>query len=198
MVEYNKNLISQRLDYMSESQRVAFAASCCERLLPNYKKFVEVDNWGDYNSLRRILNRIWNHASGQIISNDEIRQFLKICYDVVPNSDDFTSMYTSYAIDAGASLYNTLKYCLEGDIKCLTSVVDASINTVDLFIQEKYNICPSDPNLEQKITSEKLMQTELKKQLEDLNLIENHLIIDEQFLTSFRSPLEGKSNIELA
>lgn len=197
MLKYDKNFISKKLNDMSDSQRIAFAAACCERLLPNYVKFVEVENGGDYSFFRSMLNQIWNHAGGKHMTNESIKQLMKKCFEIVPDSDDFESIYTSYAIDTGAAFYNTLKYCLESDIKFLISVVDASINTVDLFVQEKHNMNPNDPDLEQKIMNDQVMQNEVKKQVEDLNLIRNQQTMNEQFLTSLRLSIEGNSNIEL-
>lgn len=196
MVNYDKNLIIQKLGAMSESQIVTFAASCSERLLPNYKKFVDVEQWGDYSFFRSTLNSIWNFIEQQNISDENLKLLMKKCFEFVPDSEEFESIYASYAIDFGASIYNTLKYCLEKDIKNIISVADASINTVDLFVQEKHNLDPDDPDLEQKINNDQMMQQEIIKQLNDLDILAKQKI-DQQFINSFRTSVEGKSNIEL-
>ena len=197
MLNFDKTLILEKLNIIPESHRIAFAASCCERLLPNYKKFVEVEQWGDYDFFRNLLNQIWNHILGEHMENQSIKQSMEKCFKIVPDSEDFKSIYTSYAIDSGAAVYNTLKYCLEGDLKLLMAVVNSVHATVDLFVQEKHNMNPSDPQLEQKILHDPFMHHDLKKQLDDLNMLINHQILDGKFINVFRSEVEGKSNIEL-
>lgn len=197
MVNFDEKQILEELNDISEVHRIAFAASCCERMLPNYKKFVEVENWGDYESFRKFLNQIWGHIIGNYLKEEYVMNSMDKCFEIGPDSEDFESVYTSYAIDLGSAIYHTLKYCLTTDIKNLLAVANAAISTVDLFVQEKYNMDPNDPNLEFKICNDELMQTEIIMQRDDLKLLAKNANLDEQFVELFRSKVEGKSNIEL-
>lgn len=193
----NPNTIEEKLKILSYKHGVAFCASCCERLLPNYKKFVDTEHWGDYAFFRETLNEIWNHIIKSNLSEKRINELMCNCFNVIPDSEDFESVYASYAIDAGAGVYNTLKYCLDENVKDLITVSTVSINTVDLFIQEKYKLNSIDPQFEQTILENSFMQTELKKQFDDLELLCSTQIITESFITDFRSSVEGRSNIKI-
>jgi uncharacterized protein len=197
MITFDEKLILKELNDISEFHRIAFAASCCERMLPSYKKFVEVENWGDYECFRIFLNQIWGHIIGNYLTGEYIINSMDMCFEIGPDSEYFESVYTSYAIDLGSAIYHTFKYCLTSDIKNLLAVANAAISTVDLFVQEKYNMDPNDHNLEFKICNDELMQTEIIKQIDDLKLLANNANLDEQFVELFRSKVEGKSNIEL-
>jgi len=197
MATFDEKQILEELNNISELHRIAFAASCCERMLPNYKKFVEVENWGDYDCFRNFLNQIWEHINGNYLTKEHIIIFMDKCFEIGPDEEDFESVYTSYAIDLGSAIYHTLKYCLTSDTKNLLAVANAAINTVDLFVQEKYNMDPNDPNLEFEICNNELMQTEIVKQIDDLKLLANNANLDAMFVKLFRSKVEGESNIDL-
>lgn len=56
---YEFDALEKELEGLPPLHRVAFAASCCERLLPNYNAFYFLENWGDPSVLRTALNEVW-------------------------------------------------------------------------------------------------------------------------------------------
>lgn len=194
MLKFNEQEIRDKLEKLSEEARIVFAASCCERVLPSYKKFVEIEHWGDYEFFRNILNEVWISICSKEIKKERLQQLIEKVFCLMPDEEDFESVFTSYALESSLVVSNTLKYYLTKEIKYLISIVKLLIATVDLFVQEKHDMDSNDPLLEEKINQDSLMQNELKRQLEDIHILEFHQI-DEEFINAFRSRVEGKCNI---
>jgi uncharacterized protein len=51
LYEFNERTLYKKIDGLSLLHKIAFGASCCERLLPNYKLFVDNEGWGDFSYL---------------------------------------------------------------------------------------------------------------------------------------------------
>jgi uncharacterized protein len=84
--ELDRNAQFERLTTWA---RVAFAALCCERLLPAYAGFAQATGWGDAGVLGQALDRVWAAIdSGQAISGEEARELVKRCLQLVPHLDD--------------------------------------------------------------------------------------------------------------
>lgn len=170
-MKFDPNYIKEHLKSLEHFHRLAFCASCCERLLPNYSKFIDVENWGDRAFFRSTLDEIWLIISGIEIPVDSVRLMLQKCSDVTPDSKDFNSIYVSFAIDAGSAIYETLMYYLDKDIQHIVNVAGSSRDTVDMYIQERDNMDYNDPELEQKIAHDPLMIQEIKRQVDDLSIL---------------------------
>ena len=196
-MDFNEADLENRLKNLTHEGRIAFGASCCERMLPNYKKFVGIEQWGDYDFFRKTLDKIWKQTYEPKAPQDRLDKLKQQVFDLLPDEEEFESIYVSYALEAGATVRNMLKYCQTRDVKYLLAVVNLLIATVDLFVQEKHDMDSQDPQLEEKIIQDIFMQKELKKQLEDLELLKNQKTFNESYIKVFRSSVEGKSNIEL-
>ncbi|MEN2773481.1 DUF416 family protein [Acetivibrio clariflavus] len=197
MLTFDKDNLKKKLSSLSHKKRIVFGASCCERMLPNYKKFEEIEKWGKTQFLRDLLDKVWDHCKSDLINKKDVDSFIKKCYKVIPDEEDFDTIYTSYAIDAASAICSLLEVCVEDDIDNLISIAELSLNTIDLFVQEEDNMDSRDPNLEEKILMTPLMQRELKKQNDDIETLNKIQIIDERFINEFRSSVEGKSNIQI-
>jgi uncharacterized protein len=115
----------------------------------------------------------------------------KKCYELTPDSEDFGSVLVSYAIDAGVAVFETLLCCLDNEAQHLVDTASVSRDAVDLFIQERDHMNYSDLDFEEKILADSLMQKELYKQLNDLELLKTNQQLDSQFLTKFRANARG-------
>lgn len=197
LYKFDDKFLYEKLIELPFFYRIAFGASCCERLLPNYKKFVEEEKWGNYKFLEDTLEEIWSYICGKELIDDRIMMLAKRCYEVTPDADEFSSIYTSFAIDAGGAVYETLRSCLDKGVKHIVDVASFARDTVDMYIQETDNMDYSDIDFEYKILNDQLMQNELKKQLDDLELLSKQKQGSLQFFKSFRLNVKGKSNIKI-
>lgn len=121
------------------------------------------------------------------------------CESVGPDSDDFESLYTSFAQDACFAVCSLLDYLLKRDAARIVQAVRYATDSVDHFVQEIENMAPNDPELEQKIVTHPLMQRELAQQEKELQMIEQASSLDHEFLKQLRSTWDnhGKSNLDL-
>lgn len=191
---FNFDLLAEYLEDLPIKHQAAFAASCAERLLPNYKKFSESEGWGDYGLLRQALDGIWLHLAQN--ANLNLKDLIKKCDKVIPDTEDFETIYVSFALDAGNAIVETLLFIQDNEMSRIVDIASFCRDTVDMYIQELDNMDYSDPSFEQKIASHPLMLKELSKQSEDLVLLRNKVTLDEHTLLLMQQSVRGKSCIE--
>src|ERR1700674_1235890 len=104
MLRFDENELRSQLSALPTLYRVAFAASCCERLVPNYHGFFLMERWGDYSAVVRCLDEIWNHLGGATVNEDLHKQLMDACRQALPDTDDFTSIFTAAALNAGVAI----------------------------------------------------------------------------------------------
>ena len=61
---FDLETLKQELEKLPQLHRMAFAASICEKMLPNYYAFYRMENWGDPSVQRKVLDEIWQHLAG--------------------------------------------------------------------------------------------------------------------------------------
>lgn len=196
---FNGDALLKRLKQLRDKQQLAFGASCCDRLLPNYLAFQNDTGWGDIEPLQKALDLVWSFLEGQSYSADNIRQLAALCENVAPDSEDFTSLYVSFAQDACFAICGLLDFLLVSDARKIVQAATYAMSSVDLYVQEIENMESNAPDLEQKILAHPLMQRELKKQREDFENIAQAPILNADFLVHLRNSWgnSGKSNLDL-
>ena len=156
------------LHEMSVKHRIAFAASCCERLVPNYIGFAQTENWGDPNLIRYSLDQVWSFLRGGVITGESIRELSQRCEAVAPDTEVYSSNLTSAALDAVGAVVETLDSCLDGSVEHAVSAASLARDTIDMYIQVRDDLDYTDPEFEEKILNDQLMQEELQKQSKDI------------------------------
>ena len=140
---------------------------CCERMLPNFKRFIIETGFGDAAVLRRALDAIW-----MWIENGTppvaLKELKAACEQQAPNTENFSSPYTSAALDAANSVAIALDAIEDDDAEHVVEVASLARDTVDLYVQEQLNLDPSEAEFENKILSSPLMQRELTHQYASL------------------------------
>ncbi len=89
---YSFDALEKEIEGLPPLHQVAFAASCCERLLPNYNVFSRLESWGNPSVLRTSLDEVWQILQGKQVDAATIRQLVEDCADVIPDSDDFRQL----------------------------------------------------------------------------------------------------------
>jgi uncharacterized protein YjaG (DUF416 family) len=186
------------LSKMQAHQQLAFGAACCERMIPNYESFKQGVNWGDIGPLRRGLDTIWKACEGQRPGEAQLWDMLSRCGQSAPDSEDFTSLYTSPAQNAAFAVCALLEFLLDGDTGRIVSVPRFSTDSVDLVVQEQEDMNPQDPFREQKILEHPLMQQELMRQRRDLAEALKISTSDGVTLLALRTRAQRESNLTLA
>jgi uncharacterized protein YjaG (DUF416 family) len=114
---------------LSEQHLVAFAASICERLLPNYVAWSTLVGWGDPAPLRRGLDRLWEGLAGADVPTEEVRALIDAAGAMAPDSEDFPD--SAAALDAAAAICEALEACLGNTLEHAASVATSAGDTID-------------------------------------------------------------------
>lgn len=174
------------LSALSPESATAFAASCCERMLPHYEAFVSDERWGDVTPLRLALDAVWKHIEGTRLSVEEGRRLLVHLDRVTPDTEDFDSRYVSAALDAASAIYAAVECCLGDACSHANVAAELATDTIDMFVQVSRDLDPNDPALDSLILEDPLMVREMAKQAADLELL-RHGIADEISVARFRA-----------
>ncbi|MDX2043932.1 MAG: DUF416 family protein [Acidobacteriota bacterium] len=190
MIEFDLEELTQELQMLPKTHRIAFAASCCERLLPNYQAFTLIEQWGNWRVLRESLDNVWEWLKGEVLSNEQLLSLSEQCEAIAPDTEDFSSLFTSSALDAANAVALTLQSCIKGDAAKCGEVASLARETIDMYIQMRDNLDYSDLDFEIKILNDSLMQEEMRKQAEDINSLKKAATLTEDFLINLKKSSE--------
>jgi uncharacterized protein YjaG (DUF416 family) len=123
------------LEVLNKPQRIAFAASCCERLLPAYEAFSREDKWGDPRPLREALERVWSSALGERLDEKEARQIASRCEGQIHHLDEpFSSLFTAPAQDAAIAVVRAVECSVSGDAELARDVSDLAVDAFETYV----------------------------------------------------------------
>ncbi len=170
--------------------RIAFAASCCERLLPNYHAFASTERWGEPTALRQALDEVWRFAAGAIVTEQRIDALVRACRSATPDLDDFSSLLASLALDAAAAVVSTLECCLDGASKRVAEVSELAIASVDTFLNAVNDPDPgvhgADKAFDEWLRNAPLMRAELAHQRRDLIALQSAAVLERELLPALQ------------
>ena len=200
--------VKQELEKLSPMHRLAFAAACCERLLPTYNAFSRRENWGNPSLLRKALDEVWEVLQGKSVGAARISELKDdilhheelspdgdsdrwLCFDDIPEAQD--------VVDA---IFKVLKACLEPSVEQVVDVGDLACSTVEIFITGTDEYAKVRNNAEKEVNmlaNHPLLVRELAKQSEYLQQLQQTPTLDCEFLEWLRTSFDndGKSNIDI-
>lgn len=183
---FDPELLAEELEGLSKERRVAFCVACCQRMLQNYEKFSRMENWGRRHVLTTALEEVWSFLEGNPLAKERIDELARECEGAAPDTEEFSSLYTSSALDAASALVETLRCCEDGDPRHGVIVGGAARDSVDMYVQMRDQLDPGAVTLEETILRDPLMQRELEKQRADLATLKKAPILDRKVLLSLR------------
>jgi len=137
---YTLELTKKELESLSLFHQLAFAAACCERLLPNYYIFAREEGWIDQMLLRKALDEVWQILSGKEMDISTINQLLLECDEIFPKQQyAFHSEYANEGIIAAQAIYLTLEFCLETNLTQLMLIVSQLTNTLYQYLDWRFH-----------------------------------------------------------
>ena len=188
--------------------RIAFAAACCERLLPTYYVFSREGGPGNPSILRSALDEIWNIVEGQEVDIKKNKTFIQDIECEIKKSEDIFTRYDWEANLAASAILYVLEVCMESaDIVKIMKIIKIIEDTIYEFIEIEKDIKKSS-GWAKKSYKEKLKEVEnhpftlreLAKQNLELQKLRNKDILDSIFLEGFKksSTYNGKSVVDLS
>ena len=167
---FDRERLAEQLDHLNDVKRLAFGIFLFERALPGFLSFQADSLVTGGGRLRAALARCWHVLE---TGDDRAEVFVnrEACEELLPDSEDYSSLFTSAAIDAVNIGCNLLTYLDESGVAYLVEAAEARRDTADLLIQLTEKLEPNDAELEDKIIRHPLMQEELKAQHDDIELL---------------------------
>lgn len=196
MINIREEAVSRLTRLGSYKKQLAFSYSACYRMLPNYQYFSRKFGWGNEYCLVEALDLVKYSVLDKLAEFDKTA-LLATIYSNIPNSDNFSTSFSTYAQNAASSIYYSLNSTPHVDIQELSWVLVLATDTVDAFIQEQE---PSAyfAGLEQGIPNHWMMERELVKQASDFSLLMQMGEIDLPMLESLVEFNQGKSLIDVS
>lgn len=171
---FDHDALQDRLIALSARQRLAFAVLCYFAVEPHYRAFVDETGWGDAELMHGWGVQLWDVAVGTTLLDGPALQAMQAQgLTLVPDHDEFDSPLTSAALDAAVVLMCAMAAAESGSSTEAAHAGSQAIAIADLLAQESENMHPQDPQLEEKIWRHPLMQAELSRQDNVLNMLES-------------------------
>lgn len=206
---YEFDALEKEIEELPSLHKIAFAAACCERLLPNYNTFSRAENWGNPSVLRTALDEVWQILRAQPVDAVEIRRLREACEGEIPDSDELRSGMMSHeaeAQEAAIAICHTLDACLDPTSQCILKVAKCVTNTIDFFLDfmgELYDSSWDEKSTKEQteeISCHPLALREMAKQSEDLQRLKEVKTLEPDLLEWLRTSSYngGKSLIDLS
>jgi uncharacterized protein YjaG (DUF416 family) len=146
------------------TKQAAFAYLACERLYPNYVYFSENYGFGDPNVLRAAIDFLHDNLFEESIDKNKIDSHIKAVEKNTPDTEDFSVIFVSSALDACTCILDSLSFLLKQDFLKITYISSYGIDSVDMYIRETEGIGASDKNFRQRVDEHPLMTKEISIQ----------------------------------
>jgi uncharacterized protein YjaG (DUF416 family) len=157
--------LKNQLSTLSLQQKALFAGLTCEKMLPSYILFSQVEKWGDSQVLEQCINLLYSFSvNPEAVTREITEQLQQDFYEVFPDLNDFESREASFAFDTCAAVDYSLLFLLERDNESILDVSTSITDTIDMFIQIRDDLDPNDPHLNAILDADELMQAEINRQ----------------------------------
>jgi len=196
-------ILKYKLPLIGFRRNLTFAASCCQRAIPNYALFARQAHWGDHKLLMKALAVIWGSVlePGAKPNDSYATALLKAIASITPDTETpFESQLTSAALDACVSVSEVLSYTNDEDSNHILTVSSLARDTIYLYVQYTENSDYSNKRFEETILSHPLMIAEMKEQQDDFQILASNTSEAPEFWLSFRDRAQRKrtSNLGLS
>lgn len=150
---------------LSDKGRLLFCAITCVHLYPNYENFVRAFGWGSPQVIKHAIDEIFLILKeDRLYSAQEFQDLIDAVDLVIPDTEDFSDIACSQALDAGVAILSTLEYIKSRELESVVNVAICARDTVDMFIQVRDDFNSNDPLCESRIESDYLMVRERARQ----------------------------------
>ncbi|WP_421867066.1 YjaG family protein [Motiliproteus sp.] len=193
------NQPSPRLKQLNDQQLSAFCAAISERLLPNYALFSQVAEFGNTQTLRTALDKIWDRLCNRCGAVNFETQMEKVDA-VVPDPEEF-DMYGVYpALDTCVALITTLNQMVEASHQDARQTSQLSLQGIETYLELIADAELSDEQLVRFINTHELIEQELEFQESLIDQLLQKASPDAATLDKIRTQAanDGVSNIGIS
>lgn len=160
--------VHERLRAMNDGQRGVFACAVAERLMRRHVALPEEDQQAFTLALRPLLDATWDKACGDQTKFTEIKQSLSEFYLSEHCHNDGQDGPDDADESAAAAVIYAAEFAMHG---CLEFAAWAGLRGEEAADNAGWDC---DEELDEDTDEDELVHIELRRQLEDLDLIEQH------------------------
>ena len=196
MLNFDRNILKIQLALFEPWKIITFSLLCCERMFPNFGKFSEDTNFGDALIIRDALDIAWEFLKTEKIP-ERFRLIASKCEVLTPDTENFGSPLTSAALDAAVSACILMDMIVKPEENLAIEIASLARDTVDMFVQNEFNVDHFETNYERNILSNPLLQQELLNQYEDIQKLKSVFADKLEFLLNLECKTKDRkfSNI---
>lgn len=129
-------LFKQQVSSLSYDEGLSLSIEICKRLFPDYVHFATVEGWGNQDLLMDAI-RLCEQSRTNVVKAAAIQEKILQVDAVIPDTEDFGEYHGSYALNAGASVYETLQFILDRNPLHIYHIGTCLTDTIDFKIQEQ-------------------------------------------------------------
>ncbi len=162
-MEKEKEEIIELILQLIERKGALFIMHLARRLQINYNYFVVTEGFGDVKNLEDLFLLAVDYVktNNVLVSPDLIEESKNIVLDLAPHSEDYPSVFSTFALDACACCYDMFSYLLENESDSIISASEMSINTVLIYKMEELSSKYPEDELEMRAYESAEVQKEL-------------------------------------
>lgn len=188
---FNEITRMKALESLSREHKIAFASSCCERLLPYYQGFYKTEKWGNLQELRGIVDTIWGNILGVALSASQLNELVENCINICPDTEVFSSLWAAPALCACVAIISTLECYLDGSASKASQAGGQALEAIYIYLYAKRDpelgFHAANESFENKLAEAPMIKAELSKQEQDLKSLSLIPLLTIEFLEAFRS-----------
>lgn len=171
-----------KLKKMSFSKQITFCYLASERFFPNYLYFSKEHKFGDVDLLRKAIDLVHESIFFQhgIVTLDKVDNLMSLLNPNVVATNDFPNF------DGTIAMYSSIIVCesvniLKGDEvdRILSDISTIATDAIDCFIQTRDDMHYGDPQFEEHIINDPVMQAEIGIQKGIISYMEKIKSLDE-------------------
>jgi hypothetical protein len=133
------DILQNQVLLLPPKRQLELALKICKELFFEYQMFSKTYNWGNPDLLLDGINLSEKALSGDLNSS-KIKDIMPKIDSVTPDMDDFGSELGSYALNASASVYETLEFLIDNDKTHIINIATYYTDTVDFKVQEELEL----------------------------------------------------------
>jgi uncharacterized protein len=169
ILRFDKSALIAQLEWLPNRLRVAFAAVCAERQLPNYFRFSDAAKQGSPERLVAALSRVWDDIEGRPMGSTELNGCLDTCMSLLPKEDEYGDCLLGYyAEDAVAAIAYAIEARLKSDAHDAAESARRAYSALDEYVSDRLNLGSIGQKEEAQILTHPLVQAELERQRVDM------------------------------
>lgn len=178
---FDAEKLRRRLNRLPPRHVLTFGVWLLERMLPNFAKFSAETQFEGVSILDEVVTYAWRVI--ETGDKDSLRApSVTLCESILPDTEDFDSLYTSSALDAAVSACNLLLFIEKNQTDLVVEMAGLARDTADLLIQFSSPDWAYTKEFDETVRNHPLMQLELSCQESDIAFLEQWSLDNSEFL----------------